>query len=82
MLASVDRLGQAMGPRGWWILRNIGLNYLAFLFIYDFVRPQVARTPIHLAEYVPFATLAVLGPALRVLAWLKRFAPRYRARFS
>ncbi len=82
VLASVEDLGRAVGPRGWWILRNIGLNYLAFLFILDFVRPQVARTAIHLAEYIPFATLAVFGPVLRLLAWLKRFAPRYRARFS
>jgi hypothetical protein len=70
-LVSIERLGKRMGRKGWWLLRNVGMNYLAFLFILDFVRLQPFETIIHLAEYLPFATLAVLGPALRLLAWLK-----------
>jgi hypothetical protein len=70
-LASIEPLGRAAGARGWWILRNIGMNYIAFDFALDFVRPLPGVTPLRLVEYLPFAALAVLGPALRLLAWLK-----------
>ena len=75
-LLSIESLGQAAGAKVWWIVRNIGLNYLAFLFILDFLRLEPRQTLPHLAEYLPFAALALLGPVLRLLAFLRRDWPR------
>jgi len=74
-LFSIEGFGRALGSKGWWVLRNIGMNYIAFDFALDFLKPQHQPTLLHLVEYLPFAMLAVLGPALRLLAWLKRLAP-------
>ncbi len=70
-LFSIERLGRVAGAGGWWILRNVGMNYIAFAFALDFFRLQHQATLLHLLQYLPFAGLAVLGPALRLLAWLK-----------
>lgn len=70
-LFSVERLGRVIGSMGWWILRNVGMNYIAFAFALDFLTPLHKGTARHLAEYLPFAVLAVLGPALRLIAALK-----------
>jgi len=76
-LFSTDRLGKALGAKGWWTLRNVGLNYITFAFAFDFLRPGRQMTGQYLLEYLPFATLVVLGPVLRLLAWLKAdLAPR------
>ncbi|HEX4182876.1 MAG TPA: hypothetical protein VHY34_06440 [Caulobacteraceae bacterium] len=81
-LASIGPIGRAAGAVGWWVLRNIGMNYIAFAFALDFLkRPPRHIGPAYLLGYIPFALLAVLGPALRLLAWLKRsglFSPSAR----
>ena len=70
-LLSLERLVRAIDPRDWRLIRAIALNYIAFIFFLDFARLQKSETVLHLAEYVPFAVLAVAGPALRLLAWIK-----------
>jgi len=70
-LFSIKRLGQVVGSMGWWILRNIGMNYIAFAFALDFLPPLHNATARQLAAYLPFAVLAVLGPAARIVAALK-----------
>lgn len=75
-LASIEAVGHALGAAGWWFLRNIGMNYLAFDFALDFVRPQSLAAATFHSAYLGFAALAVVGPALRLLAWLKIRAAR------
>jgi len=70
-IASIGAVGKAIGPAGWWVLRNIAMNYLAFDFAVDFVRRQPLVSVSQQLAYLPFAVFAVLGPALRLLAWLK-----------
>ncbi len=70
-LISIKRLSRMAGAKGWWILRNIGMNYIVFAFALDFFRLRHQATLAHLVQYLPFAGLTVLGPALRLLAWLK-----------
>ena len=36
-LFSISRLQQALGSRGWWFLRVVGLNYIAYAFASDFL---------------------------------------------
>lgn len=70
-IASIDAVGRAIGPAGWWVLRNLAMNYLAFDFALDFVRRQPPTSVVQAVMYLPFAAFAVLGPALRLAAWTK-----------
>ena len=67
-LASIEPLGRAIGPTGWWILSNVGMTYIAFVFALDFVRPQNLTTLSGLVGYAPFAALAVGALLLRPVA--------------
>jgi hypothetical protein len=71
-VSSIGPVGRAIGPAGWWILRNVGLSYVTLAFIRDFVRPSSFTTIAGLLAYAPFAALALAAIPLRVLAWLKR----------
>ena len=77
---SIERVSRAVGAGGWWILRNIGMNYILFAFASDFLRPQHPMTMLKALEYLPFAALCVLGPLLRLLAWLSRVLHERAAR--
>ena len=73
-LFSIRRLQQALGSRGWWFLRVVALNYIAYAFASDFLRyPQLGSIK-YLAGYAPFAILSVLGPLLCLAAFVRRIA--------
>jgi hypothetical protein len=72
---SIPRLTPGIGPRGWWILRNVAMNYLLFDFAFDFFRPPPLTSLARLLAYAPFEALVVIALAVRLLAWLKRIAP-------
>jgi hypothetical protein len=68
-LFSLDRLHRALGRTCWWILSTIGLNYIAYAFATDFLRPPSGSVAIYAVWYLPFAILAITGPVFRVVAW-------------
>ena len=70
--SSIKPVAREIGPAGWWVLRNIGMNYIALVFALDFVRTQHPFSLFKAVEYLPFAALAVLGPLLRLAAWFSR----------
>ena len=73
-LFSIRHLQQALGSRGWWFLRVVALNYIAYAFAKDFLRyPQLGSIK-YLAGYAPFAILSVLGPLLYLAAFVRRIA--------
>jgi hypothetical protein len=73
-LFSIRRLHKALGPKGWWLLRVIGLNYIAFAFAKDFLgNPQFGSFR-YLVTYLPFAALSVAGPLLCLAAFMHRAA--------
>jgi hypothetical protein len=77
---SAPRLQQALGPRTWWRLRLLGMNYIAFAFAVDFLRHSPFGGVGHTVGYLPFALLSLAGPACYWLALaLRRGGPR-RAR--
>jgi hypothetical protein len=84
-LFSIPRLHRALGPKYWWFLSNVGMNYLAYAFFVDFRNEPFHGGIKHVVEYLPFAVLAVAGPSLRLAAFAQRVgrgsvAPgRYRA---
>jgi hypothetical protein len=64
-LLSIRPISGMLGPTFWRIVRTVGVEYIAIVFFYDF-----ARNPIHgirsIVFYVPFLSLAVAGPLLRL----------------
>jgi hypothetical protein len=82
-LFSIDRLRKALNPMCWWLLRTVGMNFIACAFAVDFIKYPFDPGVKHLAEYLPFAILAVMGPILRLAAFLLRIGhgssdPSYR----
>jgi hypothetical protein len=73
VLFSFVPLQRALGPKGWWLLRAIGLNYIAYAFFVDFSRRPSGDSK-YLIGYLPFAVLSVVGPVLRFAAFIKRVA--------
>jgi hypothetical protein len=71
-LFSIGRLQQTLGPKGWGILRTIGLNYIAYAFAVDFLKYPLLGDVKHSVGYLPFAILAVGGPMLCLAAFMKR----------
>jgi hypothetical protein len=73
-LFSIPRLQASLGPNGWWILRVVGLNYIAFAFAKDFLGDPQFGSFKYLVTYLPFAALSVVGPLLRLAAFVHRAA--------
>jgi len=84
-LFSISRLRKALHPLGWWLLSNVGMNFIAYAFAVDFIKYPFDAGVRHAVEYVPFAILAVVGPILRLSPFVLRVVhgatdPSYRAR--
>jgi hypothetical protein len=77
-LFSIPRLRPALGPRNWWILSNVGMNYLAYAFIVDFLKQPLHGGVKHVVEYLPFAVLSLAGPSLRLAAIAQRIGRSWR----
>lgn len=79
-LFSIAKVQQWLGPRAWGVLRFLGMNYIACVFADDFLRVAPTVTPEYLICYLPFALMAMAGPALYFAALVKRWAPRLSPR--
>jgi hypothetical protein len=81
--SSAERLQQVFSPNLWRILRNLGVEYIAFVFFADFVIGPIHSGIEHPIAYVPFSLLIILGSFLRMAALVRRSglgpAPRYFA---
>ncbi len=63
-LFSIGRLQRTLGRTGWWLLRTVGLNYIAYAFASDFVKYPFGGGIKHWIEYMPFVILSIVGPFL------------------
>jgi hypothetical protein len=71
-LFSFPRAHHLIGPKNWWLLSNVGMNYLAYVFIVDFVNEPLSGGTKRMVEYLPFAVLSLAAPGLRLAAFVKR----------
>jgi hypothetical protein len=71
---SFGTLQQALGRKWWWILRTVGMNYIAYAFFVDFTRNPLGHNLKQAVEYWPCALLSVIGPILRLAAWIRRIS--------
>ncbi len=71
---SIKRVAQALA--GWCckILRFVGLEYISFAFLSDFITHPLHWDAKSLLGYLPFSLLAVTGIVLRLTAWIRHHA--------
>jgi hypothetical protein len=77
-LFSIRRLQQALGRTGWWWLRTVAMNSIAYAFASDFLTYPFTGGAKHVAEYLPFAALSVAGPLLHFYPYLPPLGRRWR----
>jgi hypothetical protein len=71
VLLSIAAIRRRMHPavtRGVWV---VGMNLIAYAFVDDFLNAPLSGSARHIAAYLPFAALALAGPALRLAAFGK-----------
>jgi hypothetical protein len=73
-LFSIPRLQQSLGSKGWWLLRFVGLNFIAYAFAKDFLGYRQFGSVKYLVGYFPFAVLSIAGPLLCLAAFVHRAA--------
>jgi hypothetical protein len=78
-LLSLGRLQQLLSPAVWWTTRTVGMNYIAGAFAVDFLHAPLYGGITRIVWYLPFAVLAVVGPLLRLAAFVQRLAPSLQA---
>jgi len=66
---SFGDLHKLPGPRGWQVLRIVGMNFILYAFITDFMKDPLHGGTKRVFEYLPFIAMAVLAPLLRLAAW-------------
>jgi hypothetical protein len=78
-LLSIARVARVVGRGLCRLLRTIGIEYIAFAFLLDFVITPLRLGVERPVEYLPFAILAVAGPMLRIASLMRELQPRRRA---
>ena len=81
-LLSIPRVRRALPDRFWPPIQAVAMNYIAFAFLKDFARHGIgdfrdvllygAGDYLDIILYVPFAALAIIGPILRLAAWIDK----------
>jgi hypothetical protein len=71
-LFSIARLQQTLGSTGWWLVRVVGLNYIAYAFAKDFFAYAQFGSIKYLVGYLPFVVLSAVGPILYFAAFMCR----------
>jgi hypothetical protein len=73
-LLSIKSLAAALDPTLLRILRTVGVEYIALVFLVDFAKNPFQGGLVTLLTYLPFLGLAIAGPLLRFAAVAKRLA--------
>jgi hypothetical protein len=74
-LLSIPGVRRALPDRFWPPIRALAMNYVALAFIKDFMSHGIGGFR-DISMYVPFAALAILGPMLRLAAWIQKRGQR------
>jgi hypothetical protein len=74
-LLSFDGPQRALGLRGWWLVRLVGMNYIFCAFARDLLKlPGSSGGGVrYIAEYLPFAALAIGAAVAYLMSFLTRF---------
>jgi hypothetical protein len=67
---SFGNLNRVLGPKGWRLLRIIGMNYVLYTFLSDFFYESPLSGGIkRVILYLPFAVMGITALLLRLAAW-------------
>ncbi len=67
-----NTLSTWLGPGRWKIVRTIGVEYIAFAFIFEFANRILDGNRANALHYFPLFAAAAGGPLLRIAAAIKR----------
>ena len=81
-LFSIRRLQQMLNRTSWWLVRTVGMNYIAYAFAVDFLNHPLRGGAKHIIEYLPFAILSIAGPILYFVSLVPPTARSGRAHFA
>ncbi len=73
-LLSIKSLAAKLDQKLLRILRTVGVEYIALVFLVDFAKNPFQGGIVNLLIYLPFLGLAIAGPLLRFAAAAKRLA--------
>jgi sulfoxide reductase heme-binding subunit YedZ len=71
-LSLSSRLSTWLGAKRCKVVRQIGVEYLAFAFAFDFAARALAGNLANALHYAPLLAVAAGGPVLRIAAAIKR----------
>jgi hypothetical protein len=75
-LLSIKAFAAKFSARTCRILRTVGVEYIALIFLVDFSKKPFGEGFAHVSYYAPFVVLSVAGPLLRLAAAVKRLNAR------
>jgi len=73
LLSVSGSLRATLSPKAWRTIRTIGVEYIAFAFLSEFAGRAFHGGVASFLIYLPFLTLALAGPLLRIAALGKRW---------
>jgi hypothetical protein len=66
---SFGNLHTMLGRKGWHLFRIIGMNFILYAFLTDFMRNPLNGGVKHIVGYLPFVVMGVAASLLRLAAW-------------
>ena len=69
-LFSLKFLHQMLSQDLWWLLRTVTMNFILFAFFVDFIKIPFDDGIWRIVKYLPFTTLTLAAPMLRLAAWV------------
>ncbi|HEX3846331.1 MAG TPA: hypothetical protein VHV81_03040 [Steroidobacteraceae bacterium] len=73
LLSLSGSLRSMLSARWWRIIRTVGVEYIAFVFLSELASRAFGKGPANLLVYLPFLAVSVCGPLLRIAALIKRW---------
>lgn len=77
-LFSIPNLAAMLPRKAWWLLRTVGMEYIALAFLSDFLTNPFGHGAVEIIAYLPFAGLGIAAALLRWFNYVK--LPLARAR--
>ena len=72
---SLGSLSATLRPGAWRLLRTVAVEYIALVFLVDFLRNPLRGGRLHFIAYAPFVALGIAGIVVRLTALVR--ARRY-----
>ena len=75
---SITKLSARLNSTLWRVLRTVGVEYIAFVFLLDFAKSPFDDGMFKVLYYLPFIVPAAAAPLLRLAAFIKRSMTKRR----